>query len=157
MPKRETVDREITVRGETYRVSTTPLHVTRQLRLAPKIARIVAPMLAHLPKGVSLKELVLHKSLSDVGPALEAMMDHLDDAAVDKISGELLSSTSIVTAGDDGQMRSYDLTSQSMIDSAFQGDLELMIAVMRFAGEVNFGRYFFGRGRPAKETPTPSA
>lgn len=159
MPKRETIERDIKVRDEVYHVATTPLHVTRQLRLAPKLLRVVAPMLTQM-KGVKAKGLMgamAERDVADLGPALEAMCEHLDDAAVDKISLELLAGTTVIIPSEDGgQPRAIDLISPQMIDMAFQGDLEFMMAVLKFAGEVNFARYFFGRGRSTPPTPTPS-
>ncbi len=157
MPKRETVNRDIVVDGVTYPCSCTQMQATRSLRLAPRLGRVVAPMLSQMRGVKSLKGLInADRDVSELGPALEAMFAQLDDAAVDKISTELLSGTTIQVTGDDGTVRAIDLINPAMIDMAFQGDLSLMMAVLKFAAEVNFGRYFFGRAPSAKGTPTPS-
>lgn len=158
MPKRETVDRDITVDGQTYHVSCTQMQVTRSLRLAPRLGRVIARVLSQMRGVKSLKGLInSERDVSELGAALEAGFAQLDDAAVDKISGELLSGTTINVTDDAGTVRAIDLINPAMIDMAFQGDLALMMAVLKFAAEVNFGRYFFARGQSTKGTPTPSA
>lgn len=155
--KRETVDRDIVVDGKSYPCSCTQMQVTRSLRLAPRLGRVIAPMLSQLKGVKTLRGLInADRDVSALGPALEAMFAQLDDAAVDKISGELLSGTTINVTGEDNQVRAIDLISPAMIDMAFQGDLALMMAVLKFSAEVNFGRYFFARASSAKGTPTPS-
>ena len=158
--QRKSETRDLKVGGNTYPCTTTMLQPMRAMRLAPKLGKIIAPMLSRLRGVGSLKGLLsAERDVADLGPPLEAMFSQLDDATIDKLVPELLADTSVIVPDDKGNLCSIGLSNPAMIDIAFSGEdgLALMLAVMKFAAEVNFGRYFFANAPATKGTPTPSA
>jgi hypothetical protein len=124
-----------------FEVSTTRLHPTRALKLAPKIAKILIPLI-RLQNAAAL----LASDAGQLVAPMTGLIESLDDATLDLLYRELLANTSIIVPDESDRLTSIDLNTPQMIDIAFGGfdnGMSLLLETLVFAGEVNFKRSFF--------------
>lgn len=116
-------------------------------RLLAKVGRVIAPGLSKLGKLASVKDLKPEDvELEDLGPAVAALFEAIDDDQVDALIAEIFKHTIIVLPDEAGQLRAFDLSKGDDIDRAFTGRLSLMFACLKYALEVNFGSFFGANG-----------
>ncbi len=124
-----------------FEVSTTKLRPTSALKLAPKLLKILVPLL----RLQNAADILQHDAGRFVA-ALTDLLGTLDDATLDTLYRELLCDTSITVPNDAGVLSVIELNTAQMIDIAFGGQdngLQLLVETMIFVGEVNFKRSFF--------------
>lgn len=119
---------ERTIDGRSYTV--TQLPARRSLKLLRKLVAALGPGLATAfgsTQGKDLRGL----DVSALGPALERLTAHLDDATLDAVVNEALATVRV-----DG----IELLPQ--FDIVFQGKLGSLFKVLGFAMEVQYGDFF---------------
>ena len=136
----DTVEKEID--GATFYV--TPHKSRAGAKLAAKLMRIVAPMLANL-KGQTITS-IQKMDVGQLAPIFGSVISSLDDAQLDALIADVFARTS-VNVEHDGVRKIYDLSKGVNIDDAFEGSLSLMFKGMWAAVEVNFGNFFGGSGQ----------
>jgi hypothetical protein len=125
-----------------YEVSTTRLAPTKALKLAPKLTKLIIPMIrlqnaAAIMQATGDADRLVH--------ALTEIIGTIDDATLDMLYRELLCDTSIILPNDNGVMSVHELNTPQMVDIAFgrvDEGLTLLVQVMIFVGEVNFKKHF---------------
>lgn len=128
-----------------FEVSTTRLEVTRALRLAPKIMKLLVPALplvGLVNSGFDLAN-VDHETLV---PSVTALLGALDDDMLNLLFKELLSDTSIIIPDESGRSVVCELNTQQLINIALGGlenGMTVLAEILLFAGEVNYKRSFF--------------
>lgn len=126
-----------------YEVTTTRLPPMRALKLAPKIIKLMTPLL-HLQAlaGGGLGNV----DTSELTSAIDELVVQLDAKTIDLLCTELLARTSVVMPdAQRGVDRVVELDAPEMIDIAFgdEDGLPRLIGVLKFAGEVNYRKSFF--------------
>jgi len=110
-----------TIGDVTYFV--TPLAAGAALKMAARIARIIAPAISEVSTMTEVK--------GALGSALVDLIESLDDATVEYLYTTLAPSTRVMIAG-----RSLDLG--AVFDEHFRGRVRECLEWLRFALEVNF-------------------
>lgn len=142
MAARKSVSRTI----DGLEVSTTRLAPLAALKLVPKIGKLLTPLLQLKSMAAIVEQHGLENvDVSSAVPVIDALFAQLDDKTIDLLCTELLVDTSITMPNDVGVMVTYELATKDMIDMAFgdEDGLPRLIAVLKFAGEVNFAKSFF--------------
>lgn len=135
--------KELSIEGFDVRV--TQHRARAAAKLLAKVGRVVAPGLAKIASGITdgnIKE----AELEDIGPAVAALFEALDDDQLDAILLEVFKHATIVMPDSNGTLRVFDLSKGEMVDEAFTGRLPLMFKVAKFSLEVNFGSFFAANG-----------
>jgi hypothetical protein len=122
-------------------VTTTELPAMRALKLLTRLGKVFGPMLAGLPdlKSGQLGNLA-------VATALGTALGRLEEADVSSLTRDILASTRVRVEHEKGP-RVVELTSESSINTVFEGRLNDLLLTLAFALEVNFAAFFLGLRR----------
>jgi hypothetical protein len=143
-------------RIDDYQVRVTPHAARAAVKLLAKIGRVIGPGLAKLKTDGDVSS-VKDMELDDLGPAIAALFTALDDASIDILLADIFKHTSITKPDIKGELRMYDLSRVTEVDDAFGCDHLLMLKVVKYALEVNFGSFFGDKGLFAQLLPAAAA
>lgn len=141
--------RETVIDGVRYRVS--QLGARHALRLLTTLAKVLGPGLGkgldsvlQAKGGGKLAELLeADTSKLQLGPAVEALVDRLDEPTVEAVVNQLADAT-VLVLGDKAPQLS------AVFDAHFAGKLGQMFKWLAFALEVQFGDFFGALGSLAQ-------
>ena len=105
------------------RYDVTPLAAGSALKLAARVARVIAPVIADVSSMAEVK--------GALGSALSDLLESLDDATVEYLYTTMAPSTIVVTAG-------ARLPLDKCFDEHFRGRVMECLEWLKFALEVNY-------------------
>jgi hypothetical protein len=126
-------------------VTVTQLPAMRALKLLHRILKAVAPSAAKAMASGDAKKL----ALTNLSEAAELLFDRLSEEDLAAVTKQLLS-TAFVTAGDEQR----PAVSGDILHGAFDGHIGLLMKVLAFALEVNYGDFLGVLKRAVKNLPT---
>lgn len=118
-----------TINGVEYQVTQFP--ALYAMRMAARLTKLVGPGLAGALGGKQSLASVMDADI-DFGAAISAIVGSIDDTGTPDLIRDLLSSTRR-----DGK----DLSSESVFNTEFAGNLSELIPALSFVLEVNFGDF----------------
>lgn len=150
-----------------FKVITTHMEPLKLYPLAPRIVKIVAPMLGQVGQLISsrakrakgedpgkaiqraISELMVDpKALDQFAPIIMHLGSCLAEPDNAKLPLELLADTTIDIPDEDGEPERHTLATAKDLNEAFRGRFLLMLKCMWFSMGVNFADFFAG-GSPS--------
>lgn len=138
---------ERTIDGMKFTV--TQLPAMKGLRTLNRIGRVLGPAFAKVA-GASGSGNVTDMDLSKLGDAVEALFERLTDDELEQLTRELLAQATC-----DGKLL------MPQFDLILAGKVDVILQLLRFAFEVNYGNFFAGlagmvAAGQAKPSPSPT-
>jgi hypothetical protein len=153
------------------RLIITQFPVLRAIRVGARFAKVAAPILAGLGRGVNMDDFVngkLQQMVASGDFSLNEALQGVMSALADKLNPDeflalcedLLSSAALIVSDPSGPTK-IELTSKANIESAFGGSIPDLFLALKAALEVNdfFGFAAIGKFRgliPAKKQNSPA-
>lgn len=114
-------------------ITVTQFPALKSFSLLARLGKVIAPALG------KVQGLTLESDVSALGPALAELFSRLDEADASALVRDVLASSHAVY---DGKLVPLDRA--ETIDLVFSGRMRLLLEVLRFALEVNYGDFFGG-------------